>query len=74
MRQLTQEEKKALVVSLGMRRNYIETGDVILSASSAVKVGRQKEIKPLSIDQMKLITLSDELITKILQDELVIIK
>lgn len=65
MYQLTQKEKEMIVIGLQMRRAYIETGDACLTAETAVKTGRQEMIKPLSVDQMRLIVATDELIQKL---------
>ena len=62
---LTREEKNMIVTGLQMRRNYIETGDVNLSALQASRLGKGN-INALSSDQMRLLVKTEELITKVL--------
>ncbi|RPI54304.1 MAG: hypothetical protein EHM49_03325 [Deltaproteobacteria bacterium] len=77
MRILTKEEKEAIYIALNCR-NYIETGVVSIGAKDIKNMGEKNaaqmgaKINALSIDQMKLIILSDELIGKILQDRVYI--
>lgn len=77
MRQLTKEEKDALCIALNCRRNIIETGNYTLGAVDVEKLGKNAAqegvaIKALSIDQMKLIILTADLVTKILSDKVMI--
>lgn len=62
--ELTKEEKEMIIVGLNMRRNYIETGNVNCSASNA-EVVKGLNINPLSVDQMRLIIKTEELINKL---------
>lgn len=64
--QLDNEEREMIVVALGMRRNWIETGDVVLSAKDVeARKFSDHEIKALSTDQMRLIIRTEELIAKL---------
>lgn len=63
---LSREEKDMIVIGLNMRRNYIETGTVTMSAADAKRFKEERQINALSTDQMKLIVKTEELITKIL--------
>ena len=70
---LTNEEREDIVVSLNMRCNYIETGDISLSAADVAERLKSRdtmfkeryEIKALSLDQMKVIIRMKELIMKL---------
>jgi len=70
---LTTEEKEAITISLNMRCNYIETGDVNLNAADAAQrlnsrdtlFKERYEVKALSLEQMKLIIMMKELIMKL---------
>ena len=62
--ELSKEERELITFSLYMRRNYIETGDALLSAQDAKNM-RQEKIKVLSKDQYRLIAKIDDLIEKI---------
>lgn len=52
---LSVEELKDILISLNMRINYIQTGNVVLSADDAVNSGKKHLVKALSEDQMRLI-------------------
>jgi hypothetical protein len=80
-RRLTQEEKEAIWIALGVRRNIIETGSYYTSAASVKKMGLEAakdrfgaSINDLSTDQMKLIILTEQLATAALQDRLMIVE
>lgn len=62
---LTAEEKELLVFGLHMRKNFIETGDALMSAIDAQNMGVQKKIKALGNDQINLIQKINDLILKI---------
>ena len=70
---ITAQDREEIRVALWMRKNYIETGTVTMSANDAVRFNKSInpdsfpktkpiEIKPLSTDQMKLIIRLEELI------------
>ena len=70
MIELTIDEKEIIDIALTMRRNYIETGSISVSAKDLVSMGKHAEIhgaklQLLHIDQMKLIIKIEELRTKI---------
>jgi len=80
-RKLSEEEKEAVWVALGVRRNIIETGSYSLSAADISNMGAEAakeefgaEILPLSTDQIELIIRTEKLITAALQDRLMIIE
>lgn len=78
---LTDDEKEIITIALNMRRNYIETGTVSMSAQDAQRqIERQKrakdsgrtllgeekaEVKALSTEQMQLIIDMENLIKRI---------
>lgn len=70
---LTTEEKEDIVIALNMRCNYIETGDISLSAADVAERLKSRdtmfkeryEIKALSLDQMKVIIRMKEFIIKL---------
>lgn len=61
---LTDEEYGLLVDGLNMRRNFIETGNPILSAADLERRSRINN-KILSIDQMRLVVTISDLADKI---------
>lgn len=68
-RKLTEQEKNALWIALNCRTNYIETGNITISAEDFVKLGRRApnaQINALSEDQMRAILLSKELLRKVI--------
>jgi hypothetical protein len=72
MRTLTDDEIKMIWVALNMRNNYIETGDVTLSAADAKQFNEDKKINALSDDQMRLILASRDMINKVIQGKIFI--
>jgi len=72
MRPLTEEEKSALYTGLSVRKNVIETGDYRMDAATAKKMGKDKELQALSVDQMKLVILSYELMSALLEGRIFI--
>jgi hypothetical protein len=50
-----ENERELVYRSVCMYRNWLETGDVILSATDARNSGRADIIKSLSVEQMKII-------------------
>ena len=79
LRKLTEAEKEVVWVALGMRRRYIETGTTTLSAADVQRMGTEAakkefgaEIQALNTDQMKLIILTEKLVTAAFQNRLMI--
>ncbi len=77
MRKLNQSEKEMIVIALGMRENYIQTGSISYDAAMVAKLGAKNmpsnvSIKALSIDQMQLMVDSNKLKTALLSDKLFI--
>jgi len=65
---LSSEEKEMIVLGLTMRKNFIETGDPLISAQDVEKLKRTDiPIKALSTSQMQLIINTERLISKIFQ-------
>ncbi len=62
-------DKEIIHRSLAMRKNYIQTGDISLSAIDANNCGKKDKIKPLTTDQMKLIIRIEELMLKCLDNK-----
>lgn len=62
---LTNQEKLDISNALQMWANYIETGDVVLSAKDAENMG--KKVKALCVEQMKKIVELRELVDKVLR-------
>jgi len=61
---LTNKEKEMIVIALNMRRNYIETGDVVMSAAQSKKMGKL-DTNALSVAQMQLIIDTENLIKRL---------
>lgn len=59
-------DKEIIRYALLMWRNYIQTGDVVLSASDAINSGQQDKCKQLNSDQQKFVVRLEELATKLL--------
>ena len=67
---ITSREKEMIIIGLGMRRNYIETGNPIVSAVDAKRFERDNvKINVLSTSQMQLIIDTEALITKLYQPD-----
>ncbi len=64
---ITDTEKKLIITGIQMRRNYIETGEATMSAETAKNCGESRRIKSLSIEQMKLIVDTEQLLSKLYQ-------
>lgn len=62
---LTAEEKDMIYTGLCMRKNYIETGDALMSAVDAKNMEQEKRIRVLNPDQMRLIVKTEEIAKKI---------
>lgn len=62
---VTAEEKDLILFGLYMRKNYIQTGDPLMSAQDAVNMGKKKKIKVLGDDQIELLKKLNDLIRKI---------
>ncbi len=65
MVELSAEEKELIVFGLQMRKNYIQTGDALMSAVDAKNLKQEKKIKILGDDQIELINKLNLLIKKI---------
>lgn len=69
--ELTEEEKRMIIIGLQMRRNYITTGTPHLSLDDLAKFRPDSfkehgaEIKTLSTDQMEFCVKTDHLIGKL---------
>jgi hypothetical protein len=59
---LSNEQADLIIYALSLRRNYIETGDCILSASD-VQTHGGGAVKALHTDQMRLILKQEQIIT-----------
>jgi len=67
---ITSKEKEMIIIGLGMRRNYIETGNPIVSAVDAKRFERDNvKVNVLSTSQMQLIIDTEALITKLYQPD-----
>ena len=62
---LSPKEKEMIVIALNMRRNYIETGNALVSGAYAEKFRKDIQIRNLSTDQMQLIIDTENLIKKL---------
>ena len=62
---LTRQEKQDISWALSMWANYIETGDVVLSAKDAENMG--KKVNALGVEQMKKVVELRELVDKVLR-------
>lgn len=65
--QLSKEECNSIFYALQMRRNYIETGTVTLSANDAAMSDQKHLIRALSEHQKSLIGHIDNLCDKLLE-------
>ena len=77
LRPLTKEEKEMIWIAVGMRENYIETGDISYDAATVSKIGEKHlppgvGVKALSTEQMQLLIDSRNFKTKVLTDKLYI--
>lgn len=63
--ELSDQEVKLLVEGLAMKRNFIETGNPVLGSQDLKNMKRDREIKSLSIEQMRLIIQLHELSEKL---------
>lgn len=72
---ITEEEKDILSISLDMRKNFIETGDISYSAEDVERMGDSCEgkIRALSPEQMELILNIVRLKNKILKKRIIIV-
>ena len=67
---ITSREKEMIIIGLGMRRNYIETGNPIVSAVDAKRFERDNvKVNVLSTSQMQLIIDTEALISKLYQPD-----
>jgi hypothetical protein len=62
-----QKDKYLISHALLMWANHIETGDICLNAIDAKKMGKEKQINALDVDQMKLVVRLKELSNKQLE-------
>jgi len=54
--EISNKEKEMIIIGLNMRRNYIETGNISVSAADVEKMrDTENKINALSTDQMQLI-------------------
>ena len=60
-----ERERDLIVSGLLMRRNYIETGNPVLCSQDLANQGRHKEVKVLSVDQMRTVIAIDDLVKRI---------
>lgn len=58
---LTRQDAEAIAQALYMRRNYIETGTVTMSASDAISAKKSDIIRPLDSRQKKRLVRLEEL-------------
>ena len=65
MLHITDKEKEMIIISLNMRRNYIETGNVLISAVDAARFRDDIQPRNLSTSQMQLIIDTENLISKL---------
>lgn len=78
MRPLTKAERSTLLICLDFRSAIIETGNPYVRAVDAQSMGEKTAhnlgatLKPLNTDQMKLLILHEELVTKLLTDKVFI--
>lgn len=76
MRPLSRKEKDAICIALGCRNNIIETGDYSVGAADVKRIGAENAakggitVKSLNVDQMELILLARELMTKALNGKI----
>lgn len=59
---LTRADKENIIMALNMRKNYIQTGDMAISAVDAERMGKGVLVKALTTEQMRLIIRTEELI------------
>ena len=62
--EFTNEERDLIVQGLYMKKNYIETGNPVLCAGDLKRMDRDKEVRALSVDQMRVVVALDDLIHK----------
>ncbi len=63
--ELTSREKEEVMLALSMRCGYIETGTVY-RAKDLEKAGQREDVRALSTEQMRLIILLEDLMSKII--------
>ncbi len=64
-----QTDKEVILYSLKMRKNYIETGNVNLSAVDAINIGKPEIVKKLDHYQKPLISKINIIIQIIIDDK-----
>ena len=69
----SKEEKEMIIIALNMRANFVQTGSVSLSPEDVANMGADAAkceygaaIKPLTVDQMRLIITTYDIIKKLL--------
>ena len=61
---LDSKDSEIIRHALLMWRNYIQTGDVVLSTVDACNVGQEKRCRQLNADQQEFVTRLEELAAK----------
>ena len=64
------DNKQIIYHSLSMWRNYIQTGDVCISADTAVKMGKLDKCRMLSSDQQEFVIQLEEVMKDVLTGRL----
>jgi hypothetical protein len=64
---LTKEQKDAIIMSLNYWANYIETGDLTLTAEDAESAG--KPFKALNLEKMRCILFIRDLAAQVAKDK-----
>jgi len=59
---LSEEETEIVQIALIMRKNYIMTGDVCLSALDALNCGKKDKVKALTDSQVELLQTINKLL------------
>ena len=60
-----ESDKQLIICGLSMRKNFIQTGDCLMTPIDAKNCGESDKIVALTPDQMRLIIKIDDLIDKI---------
>ena len=63
--ELSTAQLEAIIKSLRMRINYIQTGDVVLSPTDCQNMGRSDKIRPITEEQMRLVIKMSDTIKQI---------
>ena len=65
-RELTPKEREELYLSISCRLGLIETGEPALRAIDAVNSGQRHRLKSLSLEQMKLVIMLEEIMHQLI--------